>query len=144
MHISCKFLDASSKWDFGVFRTPKPKHISLFQIQVRWVTQRIGRQQSYHLIHIYYLFRKINTNTQTFRGFQELERLLCPPLTRKNAEEAKWTNSEFQGILTKIQQRNMSGRIFSPRRNFCINRNFESDILSIKKHISLLLIKVSL
>ena len=74
---------------FASFRTPL-----LLQIQITSVRRRIRRQKLHQFIHTYYLFRKINTNTQTFRGFQKLERhlaLLCvlKTLTKKHPPNQK-------------------------------------------------------
>ena len=98
---------------------------------LRIIRRRIGRQNSHQCIRIDYLFRKITNNTQTFRGFQTLGTHLCPPLNRESAQKARKSNYKIH-IVPTMKLINYC-RIFSTRRIFCVNRNFEAHIISENK-----------
>ena len=100
MRNICIFLVHQQNWisgcQFANFRTPL-----LLQIQITSVRRRIRRQKLHQFIHTYYLFRKINMSTQTFRGFQKLERhlaLLCvlKTLTKKHPPNQKVKESTWK------------------------------------------------
>ena len=89
VHISCTFVDASTKCDFGVFHMPKPKHNFAFSNP-----NQIGQKANWKTIvipfysHILSLLKNQHEHPN-FSRVSEVRETSMPSFESENAQEAK-------------------------------------------------------